>query len=67
MSGIIIVKKMDGNLVEANSFEKKMKRKYGSTYFIDMTPSERSKMEELNSHVDFSGICADGKTFDLQG
>jgi len=62
---VIIVRKIDGNLVEASSFEKKMKRKYGSTYFIDMSPSERCEMEKLNSRINFSGICADGKTCDL--
>lgn len=52
---------------EARNFQLKMKRKYGSTYFVDMNTEEKNKLYCLNSQVNLVSLCADGVTCDQQG
>jgi len=61
---IIIDKKQSPIEINSKNFLSKMRKKYGSTYFIDMTPSEKKRMMDLNSRIDFGKISVDGRTFD---
>lgn len=61
---IIIQKKNSPVIDDAAIFVQKMKKKYGSTYFIDMSKSEKLVMQELNEKIKFDMIAADGATFD---
>lgn len=61
---IIIQKKNSPVIEDAAVFVQKMKKKYGSTYFIDMSKSEKSVMQGLNAKIKFDVVAADGATFD---
>ena len=61
---IVIRKHFTESQKKSEDFEKKMRRKYGATYFIDMSDQEKDILERLNSDIEFDKISADGKTFD---
>jgi len=64
MRDIIVVqeKKVTHSLLDKISFEKKLKRKYGTTWMIDLNSEERCELSRINSLQDLSPI--DGRTGD---
>ena len=59
------LRKVSSDALQASrKYEQKMKRKYGSTYFLEMSSIEKSILSDLNSKVNFKEISVDGTTYD---
>jgi len=69
---VILIKEVKMIVIEKNQikpdiikrYEKSMKRRYGSTWFLDMTKEEKNKLEDMNMVLlDLRSV--DGKTEDF--